>query len=93
MLADVEIIESPKELIYRAYDISISVKEKLLVTFPRVNSFRRNVRLGMPPYTIQRLYDVISAAILISYVKENRLIIRRNIHRLRLCLKKSIVTW
>jgi hypothetical protein len=47
MLANVEIIEHPKESIDRAYDISITAKEELLVAFPTVNSFRRNVRRGM----------------------------------------------
>ena len=47
MLANVEIIENPKESIDRAYDISVSAKEELLLAFPTVNSFRRNVRTGM----------------------------------------------
>ncbi len=47
MLANVEIIENAKESIDRAYDISVSAKEELLLAFPTVNSFRRNVRTGM----------------------------------------------
>ena len=47
MLVKLEIIENPKESIGRAYDISISAREELLVAFPTVNSFRRNVRTGM----------------------------------------------
>jgi two-component system, OmpR family, sensor histidine kinase VicK len=46
-IANVEIIENPKESINRAYDISISAKEELLVAFPTANAFRRNVRTGM----------------------------------------------
>jgi hypothetical protein len=39
MLANVEIIENPKESIDRAYDILISAREELLITFPTVNAF------------------------------------------------------
>jgi hypothetical protein len=46
-IANVEIIENPKESINRAYDISLSAKEELLVAFPTTNAFRRNVRTGM----------------------------------------------
>jgi signal transduction histidine kinase len=46
-IANVEIIENPKESIDRAYDISISAKEELLVAFPTVNAFRRNMHAGM----------------------------------------------
>jgi signal transduction histidine kinase len=46
-ITNVEIIENPKESINRAYDISISAKEELLVAFPTANAFRRNVRTGM----------------------------------------------
>jgi signal transduction histidine kinase len=46
-IANVEIIENPKDSINRAYDISISAKEELLVAFPTANAFRRNVRTGM----------------------------------------------
>jgi hypothetical protein len=58
MLANVEIIENSKESIDRAYDISISAKEELLVAFPTINSFRRNVRTGL---SIQLLKDVYSS--------------------------------
>ena len=47
MQANVEIIENSKESVDRAYDISISAREELLIAFPTVNSFRRNVRTGM----------------------------------------------
>ena len=57
MLANVEIIENSKESIDRAYDISISAKEELLVAFPTINSFCRNVRTGL---SIQLLKDVYS---------------------------------
>ena len=46
-IANVEIIENPKESINRAYDISLSAKEELLVAFATTNAFRRNVRTGM----------------------------------------------
>src|ERR687886_3117240 len=42
MVSNVEIIENPKESIDRAYDISLSAREKLLVVFPTFNAFRRN---------------------------------------------------
>lgn len=58
MGANVEIIENSKESIDRAYDISISAKEELLVAFPTINSFRRNVRTGL---SIQLLKDVYSS--------------------------------
>jgi two-component system, OmpR family, sensor histidine kinase VicK len=57
MLANVEIIENPKESIDRAYDISISAKEDLLVAFPTVNSFRRNVRTGMSLLLLKEEYS------------------------------------
>ena len=57
MLANVEIIENPKESINRAYDISISAKEELLVAFPTVNSFRRNVRTGMSMLLLKEEYS------------------------------------
>ncbi|MGB7636138.1 MAG: hypothetical protein WBL88_01050 [Nitrososphaeraceae archaeon] len=47
MLASVEIIENPKESIDRAYDISISARDELLLVFPTTNSFRRNVCIGI----------------------------------------------
>jgi two-component system, OmpR family, sensor histidine kinase VicK len=57
MLANVEIIEHPKESIDRAYDISITAKEELLVAFPTVNSFRRNVRTGMSMQLLKEEYS------------------------------------
>jgi two-component system, OmpR family, sensor histidine kinase VicK len=56
MLANVEIIESPKESVDRAYDITISAKDELLVAFPTVNSFRRNVRTGMSMLLLKEEY-------------------------------------
>ena len=47
MLANLEIIENPKESVDRAYDISIAAREELLVAYPTVNSFRRNVSAGI----------------------------------------------
>ena len=57
MLANVEIIENPKETIDRAYDISVSAKEELLIAFPTVNSFRRNVRTGMSMQLLKEEYS------------------------------------
>ena len=57
MLANVEIIENPKESIDRAYDISVSAKEELLLAFPTVNSFRRNVRTGMAVQLLKEEYS------------------------------------
>src|SRR5437764_10783854 len=56
MLANVEIIENPKESVDRAYDITISAKDELLVAFPTVNSFRRNVRTGMSMLLLKEEY-------------------------------------
>jgi len=56
MLANVEIIECPKESIDRAYDVSISAKEELLVAFPTINSFKRNVRTGMSMQLLKEEY-------------------------------------
>ena len=55
-IANVEIIENPKESINRAYDISISAKEELLLAFPTTNSFRRNVRTGMSIQILREEY-------------------------------------
>ena len=55
-IANVEIIENPKESINRAYDISISAKEELLVAFPTTNAFRRNVRTGMSMLLLKEGY-------------------------------------
>ena len=57
MLDKVEIIENSKESVDRAYDISISAKEELLVGFPTINSFRRNVHTGL---SVQILKDIYS---------------------------------
>ena len=45
--ANVEIIENPKDSVNRAYGISMSAKEELLVAFSTTNSFQRNMRTGM----------------------------------------------
>jgi two-component system, OmpR family, sensor histidine kinase VicK len=57
MLANVEIIENPKESVDRAYDISISAKVELLIAFPTINSFRRNVRTGMSMQLLREEYS------------------------------------
>jgi two-component system, OmpR family, sensor histidine kinase VicK len=53
-IANVEIIENPKESIDRGYDISMSAKEELLVAFPTVNAFRRNMHTGMSMQLIKQ---------------------------------------
>jgi hypothetical protein len=57
MLANVEIIENPKESVDRAYDICLSAKEELLLAFPTANSFRRNVRTGMSMQLLKDEYS------------------------------------
>lgn len=57
MQAIVEIIENPKESVDRAYDISISAREELLVAFPTVNSFLRNARTGMSMLFLKEEYS------------------------------------
>jgi two-component system, OmpR family, sensor histidine kinase VicK len=57
MLSNVEIIENTKESVDRAYDICISAKEELLIAFPTVNSFRRNVRTGMSMQLLREEYS------------------------------------
>ncbi len=57
MLVNVEIIENSKETIDRLYDIRISAKEELLVAFPTINSFRRNVRTGISIQLLQEAYS------------------------------------
>ena len=57
MLVNVEIIENSKESIDRAYDISISAKEELLIAYPTVNSFRRNVRTGISMQLLKGVYS------------------------------------
>ena len=56
MLANVEIIENPKDSVNRAYDISISARDELLLLFPTTNSFRRNVRTGMSMLLLKEEY-------------------------------------
>ena len=57
MLVNVEIIENSKESIDRAYDISISAQEELLVAFPTINSFRRNVHSGLSIQLLREVYS------------------------------------
>jgi hypothetical protein len=57
MLVNVEIIENSKDSIDRAYDISISAKEELLVVFPTLNSFRRNMRTGISMQLLNQEYS------------------------------------
>jgi hypothetical protein len=57
MLVNVEIIENSKESIDRAYDISISAKEELLIAYPTVNSFRRNARTGISMQLLKEVYS------------------------------------
>ena len=57
MLANLEVIENPKESVDRAYDISIAAMEELLVAYPKVNSFRRNVRAGMYVQLLKKEYS------------------------------------
>jgi two-component system, OmpR family, sensor histidine kinase VicK len=57
MLSNVEIIENPKESVDRAYDICISAKDELLMAFPTINSFRRNVRTGMSMQLLKEEYS------------------------------------
>jgi two-component system sensor histidine kinase VicK len=57
MLANLEIIENPKESVDRPYDISISARKELLVAFPTVNSFQRNVRTAMSVLLLKKEYS------------------------------------
>ena len=57
MQANIEIIENPKESVDRAYDISISAREELLIAFPTVNSFLRNVRTGISMLLLKEEYS------------------------------------
>jgi hypothetical protein len=57
MLANVEVIENPKESINRAYDISISARDELLIAFPTVNAFQRNVRTGISMQLLKEVYS------------------------------------
>ena len=57
MLANIEIIENPNESINRAYDITISSREELLIAFPTVNAFCRNVRAGISIQLLKEEYS------------------------------------
>src|SRR5918911_4260778 len=74
MLVNVEIIENPKESINRAYDISFSAKEELLVAFPTVNSFRRNVRTGMSMQLLKEEYSKNNVKLRILTPVDNQII-------------------
>ena|SRR5919198_192077 len=74
MLANVEIIENPKESIDRAYDISISAKEELLVAFPTVNAFRRNMRTGMSMLLLKEEYSKSNVRLRILTPVDNQII-------------------
>jgi hypothetical protein len=54
--ANLEIVENPKDSVNRAYDISISAEEELLVAFSTTNSFQRNMRTGMPIQLLEEEY-------------------------------------
>ncbi len=74
MLANVEIIENSKESIDRAYDVSISAKEELLVAFPTVNSFRRNVRTGMSMLLLKEEYSKNNVRLRVLASMDNQII-------------------
>ena len=74
MLANVEIIENSKESIDRAYDISISAKEELLLAFPTVNSFRRNVRTGMSMLLLKEEYSKNNVRLRVLASMDNQII-------------------
>ena len=74
MLANVEIIECPKESIDRAYDVSISAKDELLVAFPTVNSFRRNVRTGMSMLLLKEEYSKNNVRLRVLASMDNQII-------------------
>jgi hypothetical protein len=73
MLTNVEIIENPKESIDRAYDISISAKVELLIAFPTINSFRRNVRTGMSMQLLKEEYSKNSVRLRILTPVDNQI--------------------
>ena len=73
MLVNVEIIENPKESIDRAYDITISAREELLVAFPTVNSFRRNVRTGVSVQLLKEEYSENNATLRILTPVDNQI--------------------
>jgi hypothetical protein len=74
MQANVEIIENPKESVDRAYDISISAREELLVAFPTVNSFLRNVRTGMSMLLLKEEYSKNNVRLRILTPVDNQII-------------------
>jgi tRNA/tmRNA/rRNA uracil-C5-methylase (TrmA/RlmC/RlmD family) len=74
LLANVEIIENSKESIDRAYDISISAKEELLLAFPTVNSFRRNVRTGMSMLLLKEEYSKNNVRLRVLASMDNQII-------------------
>jgi len=73
MLANVEIIENPKESVNRAYDISISARDELLLLFPTTNSFRRNVRTGMSMLLLKEEYAKNNVRLRILTPVDNRI--------------------
>jgi two-component system, OmpR family, sensor histidine kinase VicK len=74
LLANVEIIENSKESIDRAYDVSISAKDELLVAFPTVNSFRRNVRTGMSMLLLKEEYSKNNVRLRVLAYMDNQII-------------------
>src|SRR6478752_3800314 len=73
MLANVEIIENPKDSVNRAYDISISARDELLLLFPTINSFRRNVRTGMSMLLLKEEYAKNNVRLRILTPVDNRI--------------------
>ena len=74
MQANVEIIESPKESVDRAYDISISAREELWIAFPTINSFLRNVRAGMSMLLLKEEYSKNNVRLRILTPTDNQII-------------------
>ncbi len=74
MQANVEIIESPKESVDRAYDISISAREELWIGFPTINSFLRNVRAGMSMLLLKEEYSKNNVRLRILTPTDNQII-------------------
>jgi ABC-type molybdate transport system ATPase subunit len=74
MQANVEIIESSKESVDRAYDISISAREELLVAFPTMNSFLRNVRTGMSMLLLKEEYSKNNVRLRILTPTDNQIV-------------------
>ena len=73
MLANVEIIENPKESVDRAYDMCISAKEELLIAFSTINSFRRNVRTGMSMQLLKEQYSKNNVRLRVLTPVDNRI--------------------